>query len=94
MYNISPRDGERYFLQTLLLHKFGGTSFADMRLHESIHHPTYRDTYCAMGLLSDDAECLRCVEDTFSSDFDRLTEGFYNNGFLLAREPSKDLQKN
>ena len=40
IYNISPREGERYCLRTLLLHKSGSTSFADMRLHEGVQHPT------------------------------------------------------
>ena len=83
MYDICPREVERYFLQTLLLRKSGATYFADMRLHEGVQHPNYRDICCSMGLLSDDAEWLRCMEDTSYSDFDRLAEFFfYNNGFL------------
>ncbi len=30
MYNISPQEGERYFLRTLLLHRTGMNSFNDM----------------------------------------------------------------
>ena len=76
MHNISPREFERYFLRTLLLNKSGATSFADMRLYEGIQCLNYRDTCCAMGLFSDDAEWLSCMEDAFSPDFDRLTEVF------------------
>ena len=76
IHNISQRKGERYFLRTLLLHKSGATSFADMRLYEGIPYSTYQDTCCPIGLLSDDAEWLRCMEDAFPSDFDQLTDVF------------------
>ncbi len=56
MYNISPREGERYFLRTLLLHNSGATSFDNLRLHDGVQHQTFHDTCCAMGFLSDDAE--------------------------------------
>ena len=67
---ISAHEREHYFLRMLLLHKSWTNSFGSMRLHEGFTHQTYRDTCCAMGLLSDDAEWLRCMEDAFPSDFD------------------------
>ena len=76
MYNISPREVKRYFLRTLLLHKSGAPSFENLKFHEGVQHSTFRDTCCALGLLSDDSEWLRCMKDAFSSNFDPLTELF------------------
>ena len=90
MYNISPREGERYFLRTLLLHKSGANSFANMRFHDGVQFPTFRDTCCALGLLSDGAEWLRCMQDVFSSNFDRLTELF--SIIMAFCEPSNPLR--
>ena len=56
MDNISPQEGERYFLRTLLLHKSGATSLSDICFHEGVRHHTFRDTCCALDLLSDYAE--------------------------------------
>ena len=76
MCTISPREGERHFLRTLLLHKSGATSFANLRVHEGVQHSTFREACYALGLLSDDAEWIRCMKDTFSSNFDSLTDVF------------------
>ena len=76
MYSISPREGERYFLRTLLLHKPGATSFDNLRFHDGVQYSTFRDACCALGLLSDDSEWLRCMQEAFSSNFDHLTEVF------------------
>ncbi len=76
MYNISPREGERYFLRTLLLHKSCATSFENMHLHDGVQHSTFRDICCASGLLSDDTEWLKCMQDAFASTCDHFTEIF------------------
>ncbi len=68
MFNISPREGERYFLRILLLNKTGATSSAHIRTHEGVQYSTFREACCAMGLLSDDAEWIRCIYDSFSSN--------------------------
>ena len=72
MYNISPRERERYFLRTLLLNRAGAICFTDMRSYEGDQFPTFRETSCAMGLLSND----QAINDAFSSNFDALTEVF------------------
>ncbi len=56
MYNISPREGERYFLRTLLPHRTGMTSFKDMSKIDGKQFSSYREACCALGLQSDDAE--------------------------------------
>ena len=71
MYNIIPHEGEGYFLRTLLQHKWGAISFVNMRFHESVQYPTFRNTCCVLDLLSDDAEWLKCMQGAFSSNVDR-----------------------
>ena len=90
VYNISPREGERYFLRTLLLHKSRATSFSDISFQEGVQHHTFPDTCCALGLLSDDVEWVRCMEDAFSSHFDRITDIF--SIIMAFFEPSNPLR--
>ncbi len=73
IYNISPREAERYFLRTLLLHRPGVTSFKDMIHVEGRKFSSYCEACCALGLLSDDAEWMRCLQNAFSSIFEPLT---------------------
>ena len=75
-YNISSREGERYFLRTLFLHTTGATSFANLLVHESAQHYTFREACCALSLLSDDAEWMKFMQDAISSNFDSLTHVF------------------
>ena len=90
MYNISQREGERYFLRTLLLHKSGATSFGNLKFHEGVQHSTFYDTCYALGLLLDDAEWLRCMKDSFSSNLDCLRELF--SIIMAFCEPSNPLR--
>ncbi len=59
MYNISPREGERYFLRTLLLHRPGITSLKHMRNVDGKQYSSFREACCAIGLLADDAEWIK-----------------------------------
>ena len=86
MYNISPREGERYFLRTLLLHRSGMTSFKDMLKVDGTQYSSYREVCCAMGLLADDAEWMRCLQDAFASTFEPLTTVFAT--IIALCEPS------
>ena len=42
--NVSPIEGEKYFLRLLLLNKPDVTSFSDLRWHDGIQYPTFRET--------------------------------------------------
>ena len=90
MYNITPREGEWYFILTLLLHKSGATSFENLKFHEVVQHSTFRDTCCGLGLLSDDSEQLGSMKDAFVSNFDRLKELF--SIIMAFCEPSNPLR--
>ncbi len=76
MYNISPREGERYFPRALLLYRSGIRSYKEMSNVDGVQHPSFRETCCAMGLLADDAEWMRCLKDAFAKRFESLTIRF------------------
>jgi hypothetical protein len=61
---VSPVQGERYFLRLLLSHKAGATSFDELKAHEGSVFPTFKATCLAMGLLDDDSEWKRSLEET------------------------------
>lgn len=54
MYNVNVREGEKFYLHLLLLHKQGCTSFADICTVQGIVYNTYRDAALAMNLLKND----------------------------------------
>ncbi len=55
MYSINPREGERYFLHTLLLHRTGMKSFNDLEQVDGKNYSSFREACSAMGLLANDA---------------------------------------
>ncbi len=65
MYNISPKEGERYFLRTLQLHKAGMDYFKSLRIVDRVLYSTYREACCALGLLANDAEWMRCQQESY-----------------------------
>jgi len=66
MYNVSPSDPERYHLRLLLLHVVGATSFEDLRTYENVTYPTFKAAATARGLILDDIEWQRCLEEASS----------------------------
>ena len=63
LQNISPRQDQLYFLRTLLLHVTGAQSFEDIRTYKNIEYETFKDACVARGLLRDDQEWMRCMEE-------------------------------
>ena len=90
MYTVSPREGERYYLRTPLLHRKGATSFQDILNVDGTKYKTYREVCCALGLLSDDKEWQRCLEYAFKSSFEPLTAVFAT--ILAFSQPSNPVQ--
>ena len=76
MSTVIPREGEKYYLRTLRLYVSGAISFQDLFNVNAVVHESYRDVCCALGLLTDDAEWQRCLEDAFASIFEPLTAVF------------------
>ena len=54
--NVSPVQGERFYLRLLLNHVTGATSFDDLKIYQDIEYSTFKETCQAMGLLEDDSE--------------------------------------
>ena len=64
LYMVSPREGERYYLRSLLTVRIGCTSW-----HELLQGPdgspyrTFKSAALAWGLLADDTEWSKCLEE-------------------------------
>lgn len=63
MYFVPPTAGERFYLRTLLTVVKGPTSFEDLCTFEHIVYPTFRDACLARGLLEDDGEWRKCLQE-------------------------------
>ena len=56
--NVSPVQGERFYLRLLLNHIKGATTFDELKMFEGIKFSTFKETCLAMGLLQDDSEWM------------------------------------
>ena len=63
MYGVSPKNRERFFLRTLLLHVKAATSFGDLKVVDSVRYDTFEEACRERGLLSDDSEWRRTMEE-------------------------------
>ena len=59
---MQPSDPQRFAL-CLLLHRRGVPSFEDLRTADGLLCDTFRDATRAMGLLEDDSEHQRCLQE-------------------------------
>ena len=60
---VSPTQGERYYLKLLLSHKSGAEDYDDLKNHDGIVYQTFKATCLAMGLLENDQEWIRSLEE-------------------------------
>ncbi len=67
IYTVDPSQGERYFLRTLLNIIPAPTSFQDVRTYDGRIYDTFRDAAKAQGLLQDDEEWNRCMDEAAST---------------------------
>ena len=63
MYNVGPSEMERFCLRKLLMHVKGCKKFADIRTHNSVVYPNFKDAAVAWGFLDSDS----CWEDTLQA---------------------------
>ena len=63
MYFASPNSGERFYLRLLLTVVPGATSFANLRTVNDVYYNTYKEACFALGLLEDDYEWRKCLEE-------------------------------
>ena len=76
LYTVSPREGERYYLRVLLLHCPGATSYKHLRTVDGVEHTSFREACHALGLLADDSEWKKALDDAFRSLFVPLSHVF------------------
>jgi hypothetical protein len=69
IYNISPKQGELYYLRMLLHHIPGATCYEDMRTVNSQVYPTFQAAAEALGLLECDNQREHCLDDAGSGYF-------------------------
>ncbi len=58
-----PTSSERYYLRMLLNYVKGATSYEHLRTVDGIKHDTFKDACIAMGLLANDNEWHRALEE-------------------------------
>uniref|UniRef100_A0ABD2WRH7 ATP-dependent DNA helicase n=1 Tax=Trichogramma kaykai TaxID=54128 RepID=A0ABD2WRH7_9HYME len=63
MYTVSPTQSELFHLRLLLLHVKGATSFESLRTVDDILQPSFTAACLAMGLIEDDEEWCRAMEE-------------------------------
>ncbi len=67
--NLNAQQIELYHLRMLLYHIPGAKSFADLRTINGVEEPTFRAACLKMGLLDDDSENDRAIEEASSIRF-------------------------
>ena len=67
--SLSPHQSEKYYLRLLLHNKSGATSFEDLRTINDVVHPTFNTACRALGLLEDDTEIDKAMEEAASIRF-------------------------
>ena len=88
MYTVSLREGERYFLRALLSHVAGATSYEYLRTYESVQYETFRQACVARGLLQDDDEWLRCLNEAAVSNMPRQFRPLFATVLVHGRRAS------
>ena len=65
--NVSPVQGERFYLRLLLNHIKGAKSFSELKMFNGDMFETYKETCLEMGLLEDDSEWMYSLGEISSS---------------------------
>ena len=63
IFSVDPTNQELYCLRTLLCRIEGAASFEELRTVRGELHPTFKAACAALGLLEDDGEWTRCMEE-------------------------------
>ncbi|XP_053213304.1 uncharacterized protein LOC128396721 [Panonychus citri] len=89
---VSPRQQERYALRLLLLRVPSAKSFEDLRTHEETVWPTFMEAARARGLVDDDSEWCRCLDEMSNFAFaSQLRETFAYILLFSCPSNAKDL---
>lgn len=86
MYNLSPKEGERYYIRLMLTQIPGAMSFKDLRTVNGEVQSSYKEVSRVMGLLKDDVEWMKAIRKAFSTSFVPLIHIFAT--IIAYSEPS------
>ena len=67
MYALAPNDHTKCYTRMLILRTKGAVSFADLRSYNSVTYHSYRKATLGRGLLEDDTEKHKCLEEMDST---------------------------
>ena len=63
MAYVTPTEGEKFYLRTLLMVVRGAKSFDDLKNVNGVHCETFQSACLHRGLLEDDGEWRMCLQD-------------------------------
>ncbi|XP_059486735.1 uncharacterized protein LOC132203177 isoform X2 [Neocloeon triangulifer] len=63
IYTVSPKNRERFYLRALVMARCAPRSYADLRTVDGVLYDTFREAAVALGLVRDDAEYQRCLDE-------------------------------
>ena len=79
LYKAHPSQGNRYYLQLLLLHQTHVIDWKSLKRVDGVFYDTYREACDALGLLKDDEEWKHCLEDAARSQSANLVYNLFFN---------------
>ena len=88
---LNPRSMETYCLRLILHNKAGATSYNDLLRVDGVDHPTFQAAAAAMGLVEDDAELDKAMEEASSIQFGNQIRRLFLSILLYCR-PSDPLK--
>ncbi|CAH1979203.1 unnamed protein product [Acanthoscelides obtectus] len=84
LYFVHPREGERFYLRQLLLHKTGCRSFEDIRTVHGRTYETFRDAAIAMNLLTDDSIWFTTLQEAIHVQLPRALRRMFSQMLLFC----------
>ena len=92
VYSTSPIQGERHFLRLLLHHVAGAQSFQDLRtLPDGQVCSTFKEACVERGLLEDDREWERCLEEAAIRDMPRQLQHLFATILVYCNPAQPDI---
>ena len=83
--NLSSKQSELFYLRMLLHIVARPTSYEDLRTHSSVVYPTYQLACLALGLLDDDSEVDKAMEEAASVRFGSTLREVFANILIFVR---------
>ncbi len=68
VYSTTPSQGELHYLRMILYHVPGAVNWSDLKTVNGQQCHTFREACVALGILRDDAEHRKCLEESVQRD--------------------------